>query len=112
MNFDLALHLVKLMTLKEHMSGEAPNFTNHAGQETQMMRRETVPKILNTIINIFKFQDLHQVLGSTHPRSIQLKTHGRSYVSNIGDAHAEISTRQIAVTRKKGITPSIGMRFG
>ena len=32
------------MTLKEHMSGEAPNFTNHAGHETQMMRRETVPK--------------------------------------------------------------------
>ena len=23
------------MTLKEHMSGEAPNFTNHAGHETQ-----------------------------------------------------------------------------
>ena len=45
------------MTLKEHMSGEAPNFTNHAGHETQMMRRETVPKILNTIINIFKFQE-------------------------------------------------------
>ena len=56
-NLDLALCLVKLMTLKEHMSGEAPNFTNHAGQETQMMRRETVPKILNTIINIFKFQE-------------------------------------------------------
>ena len=49
-----SLRLVKLMTLKEHMSGEAPNFTNHAGHETQMMRRETVPKILNTIINIFK----------------------------------------------------------
>jgi len=31
-----------------------------------------------------------------------LKTHGRSYVSNIGDARAEISTRQIAVTGKKG----------
>ena len=28
------------MTLKEHMSGEAPNFTNHAGHETQMMREE------------------------------------------------------------------------
>ena len=115
------------MTLKEHMSGEAPNFTNHAGYETQMMRREIVPKILNTIINIFKFQeraslslinfvhkskicnarklniqDLHQVLGSMHPWLIQLKTHGRSYVSNIGDARAEISTGQIAVTRKKG----------
>ena len=125
-NFDLALRLVKLMTLKEHMSGEAPNFTNHAGHETQMMR-ETVPKILNTIINIFKFQertslslinfvhksrdlnarklniqDLHQVLGSTHPWSIQLKTHGRSYVSNIGDARAEISTGHIAVTGKNG----------
>ena len=37
--------------------GEAPNFTNHAGHETQMMRRETEPKILNTIINIFKFQE-------------------------------------------------------
>ena len=36
------------MTLKEHMLGEAPNFTNHAGHETQMMRREAVPKILNT----------------------------------------------------------------
>ena len=55
-NLDLALRLVKLMTLKEHMSGEAPNFTNHARHETQMMR-ETVPKILNTIINIFKFQE-------------------------------------------------------
>jgi len=31
-----------------------------------------------------------------------LKTHGRSYVSNIGDARAEISTGQIAVTGKKG----------
>ena len=48
------MRLVKLTTLKEHMLGEAPNFTNHAGHETQMMRRETVPKILNTIINIFK----------------------------------------------------------
>src|SRR6185312_321653 len=91
-NLDLALRLVKLMTLKDHMSGGAPNFTNHAGQETQMMRRETEPKILNTIINIFKsqertslslihfvhkskicnarklnIQDLHQVLSSTHP---------------------------------------------
>ena len=115
------------MTLKEHMSGEAPNFTNHAGYETQMMRRETVAKILNTIINIFKFQertslslinlvhksrdlqcnklniqDLYQVLSSTHPCLIQLKTHGRSYVSNIGDARAEISTGQIVVTGKKG----------
>ena len=53
-NLDLALRLVKLMTLKEHISGEAPNFTNNAGHETQMMRRKTVPKILNTIINIFK----------------------------------------------------------
>ena len=41
---------------KKHMSGEAPNFTNHGGHETQMMRRETVPKILIIIINIFKFQ--------------------------------------------------------
>ena len=77
-NLDLALCLVKLMTLKEHMSGEAPNFTNHARHETQMMRRETVPKILNTIINILctspeiynarklNIQDLHQVLVSTH----------------------------------------------
>jgi len=31
-----------------------------------------------------------------------LKTHGRSYVSNIGYARAEISTGQIAVTGKKG----------
>ena len=31
-----------------------------------------------------------------------MKTHGRSYVSNIGDARAEISTGQIAVTGKKG----------
>ena len=37
-----------------------------------------------------------------HPWSIQLKTHGRSYVSNIRDARAEISTGQIAVTEKKG----------
>jgi len=41
-----------------------------------------------------------------------LKTHGRSYVSNIRDARAEISTGHIAVTGKRGITPSIGMRFG
>ena len=61
--FDLALCLVKLMTLKEHMSGEAPNFTNHAGHETQMMR-ETVPKILNTIINIFKFQERTSLASS------------------------------------------------
>jgi hypothetical protein len=31
-----------------------------------------------------------------------LKTHWRSYVSNIGDARAEISTRQIAVMGEKG----------
>jgi len=31
-----------------------------------------------------------------------LKTHGRRYVSNIGDARAEISTGQIAVTGKNG----------
>ena len=41
-----------------------------------------------------------------------IEDHGRSYVSNIGDARAEISTRQIAVTGKRCITPSIGMRFG
>jgi len=41
-----------------------------------------------------------------------LKTHRRSYVSNIGDARAEISTGQIAVAGKRGITPSIGMYFG
>ena len=56
-NLDLALRLVKLITLKEYMLGEAPNFTNHAGHETQMMRTETVPKILITIINFFKFQE-------------------------------------------------------
>ena len=82
---------------------------------------------MNTIINIFKFQErtslslinfVHKsrnlqckkVEYSGSPSSprlnasilIQLKTHGRSYVSNIGDARAEISTGQIAVTRKKG----------
>jgi hypothetical protein len=31
--FDFALHLVKLVTLKEHMSGEGPNFTNHVGTQ-------------------------------------------------------------------------------
>jgi len=40
-----------------------------------------------------------------------LKTHERSYVSNIRDAR-EISTGQIAVTGKRGITPLIGMCFG
>jgi hypothetical protein len=30
-NLGLALRLVKLVTLKEHLSGENPSFTNHAG---------------------------------------------------------------------------------
>ena len=41
-----------------------------------------------------------------------MKTHGRSYVSNIRVARVEIRTGQIAVTGKRGITTSIGMRFG
>jgi len=45
-NLDLALRLVKLMTLKEHMLGESPHFTNHAGHETQIMWRKVMPKEL------------------------------------------------------------------
>ena len=111
---------------KEHMSGEAPNFTNHAGQETQMMR-ETVPKILNTIINIFKFQErtslslinfVHKSRGlqckkveySGSPSSPRFNASMIDTIEdpreeiclNIGDARAEISTGQIVVTGKKG----------
>ena len=45
-NLDLALRLVKLITLKEHMLGENVYFTNHARHETQMMWRGVVPKEL------------------------------------------------------------------
>ena len=56
--------------------GRSPNFTNHAGHETQMMRRETVPKILNTIINIFKFSRTevakpHQFCAQVHRFTMQ-----------------------------------------
>jgi hypothetical protein len=72
--------------LKRAMSGEVPNFTNHAGHETQMMKegnraqsfehhqhlqvsRTDVASLVNFVrLNI---QGLHQVLGSTHPRPIQ-----------------------------------------
>ena len=81
------------MTLKEHMSGEAPNFTNHAGHETQNDEEEnraqnfehhhqhlqvsrtdvakphqflcTSPEICNA--RKLNIQDLHQVFGLTHP---------------------------------------------
>src|SRR6185312_10045758 len=94
------------------------------------------PKISNTIINIFKFQErtsLSLINFVRKSRDLQYKKveysgspssprfnasmintiedHGRSYVSNIGDARDEISTGQISVTGKRGITRSIGMRF-
>ena len=51
-NLDLALRLVKLVTLKEHMSGEGPNFTNHAGtQGLNDVRRSHGQRVLSQIIN-------------------------------------------------------------
>jgi hypothetical protein len=38
-----ALRLVKLMTLKKHMSGEDPTFTNHV-DKARIMKREVMPK--------------------------------------------------------------------
>jgi hypothetical protein len=43
-NIDHALRLVKLTTLKKHMSGEGPIFTNHV-DKAQIMKIEVIPKI-------------------------------------------------------------------
>jgi hypothetical protein len=42
-NLDHALHLVKLMTLKKHMLGEGPIFTNHL-DKAQIIKKEVMPK--------------------------------------------------------------------
>jgi hypothetical protein len=44
-NLDHALRLVKLITLKKHMSGEDPIFTNHV-DKAWIMKREVMPKEL------------------------------------------------------------------
>jgi hypothetical protein len=44
-NLDHAWHLVKLMTIKKHMSGEGPIFTNHA-DKARIIKREAMPKKL------------------------------------------------------------------
>jgi hypothetical protein len=45
LNLDHAFHLVKLMTLKKHMSGEGPIFTNHV-DKARIIKREVMPKKL------------------------------------------------------------------
>ena len=104
------------------MSGEAPNFTNHAGHETQMMRREIVPKILNTIMNIFKFQERMSLslINFVHKsRDLQCKKveysgspssprFNASMINTIEDPREELClkhrrcTGKIAVTGKNG----------
>ena len=88
-----------------------------------------MPKILNTIINIFKFQErtslslinfVHKsrnlqckkVEYSGSPSSPRFNASMIDIIEDPRDTRAEISTGQIAVTGKRGITPSIGMRFG
>jgi hypothetical protein len=44
-NLDHTLRLVKLITLKKHMSGEGPIFTNHV-DKARIMKREVMPKEL------------------------------------------------------------------
>jgi hypothetical protein len=44
-NLDHALRLVKLMTIKKHMSGEGPLFTNHV-DKARIIKREVMPKVL------------------------------------------------------------------
>jgi hypothetical protein len=44
-NLDHALRLVKLMTLKKHMLGEGPIFTNHV-DKARIIKREVIPKEL------------------------------------------------------------------
>jgi hypothetical protein len=44
-NLDHALRLVKLMTIKKHMSGEGPLFTNHVDKD-RIIKREVMPKVL------------------------------------------------------------------
>jgi hypothetical protein len=44
-NLDHALRLIKLMTLKKHMSGEGPIFTNHV-YKARIIKREVMPKEL------------------------------------------------------------------
>jgi hypothetical protein len=44
-NLDHALRLVKLMTLKKHMSGEGPIFTNHV-DKARIIKREVMSKEL------------------------------------------------------------------
>jgi hypothetical protein len=53
-NFDHALRLVKLMTLKKYMSGEGPIFTNHV-DKAQIIKKEVMPKrVARYIINLSK----------------------------------------------------------
>jgi hypothetical protein len=44
-NLDHALRLVKLITLKKHMSGEGPILTNHV-DKARIIKREVMPKVL------------------------------------------------------------------
>jgi hypothetical protein len=42
-NFDHALRLDTIMTLKRHMSGEGPIFTNHV-DKARIFKKEVMPK--------------------------------------------------------------------
>jgi hypothetical protein len=44
-NLDHAFHLVKLIFLKKHMSGEGSIFTNHV-DKARIIKREVMPKEL------------------------------------------------------------------
>jgi hypothetical protein len=64
-NLDHILRLVKLMTLKNHMFGEGPIFTNHV-DKARIIKREVMPKELqdkpstcpNPVMAVVVFIDL------------------------------------------------------
>jgi hypothetical protein len=45
-NLDHALRLVKLMTLKKHILGEGPIFTNHVDKARIIKKKEVMPREL------------------------------------------------------------------
>ena len=138
-NLGVALCSVKLVTLKEQMSGEFPSFTNHAGHEIWTKRREAMPRkncklyqhylrISKTDVAVFissehlvRYVEEGKSWNSEAPSSVDSNT---SKIDEIEDPYKEIWQQhwvlhglKSALDRlqhwsKTGISHSFGVRWG
>jgi len=139
-NLDLALHLVKLMTLNEHFPGDCPNFANHVGTWDPNDVEKSCPKSCKLDINIWGWtlllrsifyqwsemynrrkldiQKFHQVFFPTYQELPSLEICTRScdkiFQHNCQKNSINTACYEISSGRqsKTGVTPSSGVRCG